>query len=107
RVERVVGDLPGPGDADDVVDLLAVDGVGAVPGLADQRDEVGDGRGAGQRPDLRPRHHDLVGGQVAERQGALQQARQVGGQVPGAVRLADDVAELLQGRAAVDLLDGL
>lgn len=94
-------------DAGDVVRVVAEHRVVRVTVPRDELDRLGGGGVVADEDGGHPRHHHLVEGPLGELQGVVEQFGGVLGQFTLLVGLADEVAQLLQGRAVVQFLDGL
>ncbi len=102
-----VHQLPDADHAGDVVGVVAEDRVGGVAVAGDQVDRLG-GRGVVPHEDgVGPGHQHLLEGALGELQGVVEQEGGVPRQLALLVGLADQVAQFLQGRAVVQLLDRL
>ncbi|KFG01628.1 hypothetical protein IQ62_05640 [Streptomyces scabiei] len=91
----------------DVVRVVAEHRVVRVAVLRDQLDRLGGGGVLADEDGGHAWHHHLVEGPLGELQGVVEQFGGALGQFTLFVGLADEVAQLLQGGAVVELLDGL
>ncbi len=93
--------------ADDLVDPLPVDGEAGQAGGAGEVDDVLRGGGGLQRADLHARRHDVLGGQVGQRQGPYEEVGGVLLQGAGLGRVAGQGDQLAGGAGGGQLLGGL
>ena len=93
--------------ADDLVDPLPVDREAGQAGGAGEVEDVGGGRGGLQGADLDARGHDVLGGEVAEREGPYEEVGGVLFQGAGLRRVPDQGDQFAGGAGGGQLVGGL